>query len=75
MSALSITLEKLKSHVETFIQAEGQEIGGALHGAVNRFVLLVEGKQAEQDAIDLLTKAGYTINQPLVILPAPQAVE
>ena len=71
MSALSVSIENLKAHVLAFIQAEGIELEGGAHKCLAKFAAFVEGKQAEQDAIDLLTSHGYTINQPLVILPAP----
>ena len=65
MSALSVSIENLKAHVLAFIQAEGIELEGGAHKCLAKFAAFVEGKQAEQDAIDLLTKLGYTINQPL----------
>ena len=74
MSALSVSIENLKAHVLAFIQAEGIELEGGAHKCLAKFAAFVEGKQAEQDAIDLLTAHGYTINQPLVILPAPPAL-
>ena len=73
MSALSVSIENLKAHVLAFIQAEGIELEGGAHKCLAKFAAFVEGKQAEQDAIDLLTAHGYTIIQPLVILPAPPA--
>ncbi len=73
MSALSVSIENLKAHVLAFIQAEGIELEGGAHKCLAKFAAFVEGKQAEQDAIDLLTARGYTINKPLVILPAPPA--
>ena len=71
MTSLSVTIENLKTHVLAFIQAEGIELEGGAHKCIAKFAAFVEGKQAEQDAIDLLVSKGYTINQPLVILPAP----
>jgi hypothetical protein len=70
----SVTIENLKAHVLAFIQAEGIELEGGAHKCIAKFAAFVEGKQAEQDAIDLLTARGYTINQPLVILPTPPAL-
>jgi hypothetical protein len=70
----AVTIENLKAHVVAFIQAEGIELEGGAHKCLAKFAAFVEGKQAEQDAIDLLTARGYTINPPLVILPAPPAL-
>lgn len=73
MSALSVSIENLKAHVLAFIQAEGIELEGGAHKCLAKFAAFVEGKQAEQDAIDLLVAKGYTINKPLVTLSAPPA--
>ena len=73
MSALSVSIENLKAHVLAFIQAEGIELEGGAHKCLAKFAAFVEGKQAEQDAIDLLTARGYTISQQPVKLPAPPA--
>ena len=71
MSSLLVKIEDLKAHVAAFVHQQGIEVDGGAHKVIAKFAEFVEGKQAEQDAIDLLTSHGYTINQPLVILPAP----
>ena len=68
---LSVTIENLKAHVLAFIQAEGIELEGGAHKCIAKFAAFVEGKQAEQDAIDLLVSKGYTVNVPKVVLPCP----
>ncbi len=59
------TLGNLKDHLEAYLQPKLATLDGAYHSAIRDFVAFVEGRQAEQDALDLLTKLGYTINQPL----------
>lgn len=59
-----LTIASLKSHVETFVSKELAAADVSFHTTVRRFAEFVEGKEAEADAINLLTEHGYTVSPP-----------
>lgn len=52
------------AHAEDFIGSALTEAGSELHSVVRNFAHFVEGKSAEQDAVDLLKSKGYHVEPP-----------
>lgn len=57
---MNISIETLWQHAKTEIEAVDTNVGNAIHNFVQR----VEGKTQVADAVELLTKAGYTVTAP-----------
>jgi len=58
-------------YIKQFLLKTGRTIGSEEHKLVAEFSSFLEGKQKEQDAIDLLKSEGYTVIAPT---PQPEAV-
>jgi hypothetical protein len=56
-------LTEMKNHVEAWIHSLNLSIDHEWHKGVTNFVSFAEGRQAELDAIDLLTSKGYTVTK------------
>ena len=65
-------LNTLKEHFTTWASSWAPSVESEWHKAVTHFVSWVEGAQAEQDAVSLLTGMGYHVEPPPAAGPVDQ---
>lgn len=61
---MNVTIENLKTHIESYISTHLASAEAFVHDIVRRAAVFVEGKQAEADATSYLTARGYTVTPP-----------
>lgn len=71
---MNISIADIKAHVLNFLLEKRVAIDTALHLELQAFAVFLEGKQAEADAVTLLTSKGYVVSHGPVTDPQPPVI-